>query len=255
MTGTNGDQRTIQSAVNTFDIVEVVAERNRPTLTDICEDVDLSPGTVYSYLVTLRSKGYLTVDDGEYELGLRFVRLGKQSRESELTAIARPILDRIAKETSELVLLHVEQHGRSVIVEKAVGEAGVETTGDVGEFLPMHSNAGGKSMLAHLDDERVREILDRHGLPRMTDTTITQEADLFAELEGIREQGYAFNDAEDVENLFAVGVPIVADDDVLGAITVATPKHRMGREELVDEVASVIRGAANEIELRLTYDS
>jgi DNA-binding IclR family transcriptional regulator len=255
MTGTDGDQRRIQSAINVFDIVETVAERERPTLTDVCEDVDRSPGTVYSYLVTLESLGYLTSEDGEYELGLRFVRLGRECRESELTAVARPSLDRIAAETGELALLHVEQQGRSVIVEKAVGENGVETKGDVGEFLPMHTNAGGKAILAHMDADRVAAVVDRHGLPAVTDNTITDEAVLFDELDAIREQGYAFNDAEDVERLHAIGVPILVADAVVGAITVATPKHRMQRAELVDDVASLVKGATNEIELRLTYDS
>ncbi len=53
-----------------------------------------------------------------------------------------------------------------------------------------------KAILSAFPDERVRDIVDRHGLPAKTPQTITDPDALFEELATIRERGFALNREE-----------------------------------------------------------
>jgi IclR family acetate operon transcriptional repressor len=68
----------------------------------------------------------------------------------------------------------------------------------------MHSSAVGKSMLATLDEQHVRGILDRVGMPRKTAATITDPDELLRDLGEVAQQGYALDDEEDVDGVFCV---------------------------------------------------
>jgi DNA-binding IclR family transcriptional regulator len=118
----------------------------------------------------------------------------------------------------------------------------------------LHCTALGKAILAYLPEERVREIIDTHGLPERTDATITDEEELFDELEGIRDRGYARDMEERVAGLLCVAAPIRnLDGDPLGAISVSGPTSRMKGERFDEEVPEELTSTANVIELNLNY--
>jgi DNA-binding IclR family transcriptional regulator len=109
--------------------------------------------------------------------------------------------------------------------------------------------------MASLPDERVDEIIATHGLEESTQHTITDEAELREELASIREKGFAFCMGEHLENLWAVGAPIILDDgSVLGSIGIAGPVHRMKQEWFQEETPDHLLGKINELELKLAYE-
>jgi DNA-binding IclR family transcriptional regulator len=117
----------------------------------------------------------------------------------------------------------------------------------------MHCNSGGKAILAHLPESAVRDVVDAHGLPRRTDRTITDPDRLFDELDRIRERGYALNRSEDLAGIHAVGVPLLVDGEVQGALSVAGPAHRLSQERCEGAVLDRLRAATDEIDLTLAY--
>ncbi|WP_197409784.1 IclR family transcriptional regulator, partial [Haloferax profundi] len=113
--------------------------------------------------------------------------------------------------------------------------------------------ASGKAILAFLPEERVLEIIDERGLEPRTENTITEREELFEELSQIRDQGYANAIEESVKGMRAVAAPIMLEDSVAGSISLAGPANRFVGERFEDEVPKLIKGVANEIELKLTY--
>ena len=113
----------------------------------------------------------------------------------------------------------------------------------------MHHNSGGKAIIAHLPESEVLDIVDTHGLPSQTDNTITDPDRLLTELETIREQGYALNRSEDLEGVHAVGVPLIVNGEVQGALSVAGPAHRMTNERCEGAVLDRLQAATNDIDL------
>jgi len=109
-------------------------------------------------------------------------------------------------------------------------------------------------VLAHLPEARVDDIVERHGLPVLTENTITDCQALREELAEIRETGIAFDDEERLDGLRSVGAAITSEDgDVLGAVSVAGPTSRLREERFREELPAVVRSAVNVIDLNVTY--
>lgn len=244
----------VKSVVRMFEIVKVLQEMNGATVTAIVERVELSKSTVYNHLATLERLEYVVRRKDEYHLSFRFLDHGGHALSQDpRLRIVEPKIREIAAETDELCQFVIEEHGRGVIIFRETGESAVETRIRLGSRLYLHHTTAGKAILSQLPEERVEDILERHGLPGKTAKTITDPAVLHDELDRIEERGYASDKEEHIKGLHAVGVPVLDDDGVFGAISVAGPSHRMGSESQEREIADLILGIANEVELNISF--
>lgn len=254
---TKGNQgRKVKTTGTVFGIVEALRTLDGARIHDVAEYLDLADSTVHSHLTTLESEEFVVKeDDGTYRLGLKFLDLGTFAKgaHAEISEVVSPVLGQLANSTGEVVWYIVEEHGKGVYVDVAMGENAVPARCRIGTRRYLHTISAGKAMLANLPTERVDEILDRHGLEQVTDSTITDPDRLQEELESVRERGYAYNDEESIHRLRSVGAPIVVDSEVLGAISVSGPKDRMRGSWFREEVPSEILAGVNEIELKLKH--
>jgi DNA-binding IclR family transcriptional regulator len=108
-------------------------------------------------------------------------------------------------------------------------------------------------MLAHMSDERVEEILDRHGLPDQTSKSITSRDALYERLEKVKERGYAYNRGEEVPDVYAIGAPILEDEQIRAGISIAGPAARFQDDSYDERMRNTIIEAASTIELNLKY--
>jgi DNA-binding IclR family transcriptional regulator len=90
-------------------------------------------------------------------------------------------------------------------------------------------------------------------LPAATEHTITDREALFEELEEIRDRGYAIGNNEAVDGLSSVAAAVESSQTVFGAVTVVGPTHRFGRARLREDLPETVLGAANALELNITY--
>jgi DNA-binding IclR family transcriptional regulator len=255
MEGDDADDGLIRAVDTTLRIVEALNESGTGGVTDLARRLGLPKSTVYNHLDTLNRRGYVVRTDGEYRLACRFLELGSMTRDRRLVyRIAREEVTALAEETGELSGLIVEEHCCGVFLHRAKGEQAVRVDTHVGKRIYLHGAALGKAMLAFLPTERVRKVVDRRGLPPLTDNTITDEERLHEELADVREAGVAFDDEERIDGLRSVAVPLrTGDDDVLGAISVAGPTSRMRGERFRSELPNRLKSAANVVELNITY--
>jgi len=249
------EKREIKTTSSAFGIIESIAELDEPTLSHLAEESDLVKSTVHTHLKTLIRTGYVIKHEKSYSLSYKFLDLGMDKRESNpLVKTAQPVIRQVAEETEEVIWLYVEENGYAVAVDNAKGPRGVQIIGRTGSRKQMHNTSGGKAILAHLPDERIEAIIDQHGLKKTTENTITDREKLFSELEEIQEQGSAFNDEEEVEGIRAVGVPIVTKTEVQGALSASGPFNRLRGSRFREELPKILSGAANEIELKLSFE-
>ena len=247
--------RTIKSAVRTFDILESLRDLESATFTELSEELDISDSTLYDYLQTLVYMGYVVKDSGSYRLALQFFDFGIRARDQfQVHEKAREPLKTVAAESGAAVWLMVEEAGKAVYLAREMGEQSIETHERLGKHEYMHCLASGKAMLAFAPEEHVDDVVGRYGLPKRTHESITTRAELEAELETIREQGYAMNEHEAAEGVSAVAAPIVANDNVFGAVALAEPVARMRNDAHRERMIELVTTATNEIELKLTYE-
>jgi len=244
----------VEAIETTLSILSVLQEEEGAGVTEIANSIGRSKGTVYNHLSTLRQHDYVVKDDDVYQLGFRFIEVSyRAKRRLKILDIIREQIDKIARETGEMALFQIEEHGFGVCLEKALGENAVQTPVHVGYRTTLHDTAVGKAILAHLPEERVADIVERHGLPHKTEQTITDCEDLYAELERIRERGYATNASETITGLVGIGAPLHnQNNEVIGGISVIGPKSRLNEDDRRKSLAGVIRRSINVIEINST---
>jgi DNA-binding IclR family transcriptional regulator len=246
--------RNVLKSVDTvFEMVEHLKSTGGRTVTELAADLDMPKSTVQVYLNTLYRHNFVVKNDGKYEIGLRFLEYGIYAlRSVTIYPEVRSKVEELAESTGELAACFVEEEGDAVYIYGVEGERSIRTDLSIGDRTELHCTASGKAIMAHLPEERVREIVDR-GLQRRTENTITDPDELRDELERIREQGYAYSMQESVEGMRAVAAPILLDGRIVGSISLAGPANRFVGDRFETEIPDMVRGAANELELKLTY--
>lgn len=240
--------------------MEALRKSGEATIAELSEMVDLSPGTIHTHLATLQSEGFVTQNEGKYQLGYQLLTLGEYVRNhTELFRAGKEVADQVADETGESTHLVIESGGSEVVLYESFGERAVGTDfyvrnrEDPERYL--HCSAAGKAILAHLPEERVDEIIEQNGLARVTQNTITDRDELQSELEEIREKGFALNDSEQVMGIRAVAAPIHKEttdtSTVSGAISISAPLSRLQSDRFEEEYPDKMRNAANIIEVNL----
>src|SRR5690606_15655032 len=101
-----------------------------------------------------------------------------------------------------------------------------------GSSVPLHASASGKLFLAHMPKRSRERFVRQSPLVRHTQKTLTEPRALAAELERIREQGYATDDEEYLAGICCLAVPVHdADGRVVAALAMHSPVPRLALAE------------------------
>jgi DNA-binding IclR family transcriptional regulator len=114
----------------------------------------------------------------------------------------------------------------------------------VGKRMDMHTTGIGKAMLAYLPKAEVDMIVEKRGLARHNENTISNLRRLHEELDYVVKMGYALDNEEDELGVRCLGVPILGPDGrPLAAISVAGSAEEIPFENL-PHLANDLRHAA-----------
>jgi DNA-binding IclR family transcriptional regulator len=234
----------------TLDILEILKSRESGyTLADLTRSVALPKATVYRILATLERRGYLDRShDSGYRLSAKMFDLQRQdSLEQTLSRAAQPVIERLVAAYKETVNLGMLNAGEVVVINTVESPLGVRMSSKIGNRRHLHTTALGKCFLAGLPDKEVSRLIRLKGLPRLTANTIVTKGGLLAELEHVRNQGYAMDDQENELDGRCIGAPIqAADGRVLAAVSISGPVFRMDMK-LAKSLAPPLKAACAEI--------
>jgi DNA-binding IclR family transcriptional regulator len=242
----------IETGQRMLAVIETLAMEGGAGVTTVADRVDIAKSTAHAHLQTLHEQRYVAKRDEKYYVGLRFLKVGQDAKRPwDEHEFIKQKVEALAEETQLRAQFLIAEHGEAVYVYRSTGRHSVPTDSRVGVRMPLHSTGAGKAILAFWPDELVDEVIDRHGLEKLTDETIDSRTELNHELKQIRDQGYALNDGESWAGVQAIGAPVTTPDgDVLGGLSVSGSAHRFKPEDVTD----LVMGAANEIELNLRYE-
>lgn len=252
----NDSPRTLKTVETTVDVIRELKRQNGATVTELAAELELSKGGVYNHLATLRDQRLVIQNGNQYNLSLHFAALGEYVKgNSNLYQAGYIETERIAEETGEYAHLMGREYGLGIHLHQAKGDSAVgKKYHDFNPQKPdyLHYTATGKAVLSQLTKEEVEEIIDRWGLPVMTENTITDRDELFDKLEKTRDRGYSINNQEEIIGIYAIGVPIWdPEDHVIGGISISGPVERIQGEETEEEFAKILTQAANVIRLEM----
>lgn len=249
------EPRTIDAVQTTLEIIERLQELDNAGVTELANELGLSKGTVHCHLATLIRNDYVTKDGEKYQLSLRYLDLAETVKDRlEIYDVIKTEVDDLAEESNNIAQFAMEEHGHAVYLYKARGKKDIQTASSIGKREHLHCISLGKAMLAHFPEERVDEIVERHGLPKYTDQTITTRDELIDELERVRDRGYAIDDEEVIEGLRCIAAPVKrADGSVLGAVSVSGPSTRMNGDAFEEDYPAMVKNSANVIEINAKF--
>ena len=219
-------QEANQSLSNALNILDLL----RLSLLDLgvremSRELGLAPSIVHRLLVTLRSKGYIEQDSSnhKYRIGRAMMHAGN------LFSLPRAVYDAVFEELNNLShqigmsgYLAV-MRSRQVIYVVSTPARFIPVNTSAGEVTHLHATAVGKILLSAFDPRPLEALVRSIELPRKTSNTITSPRALIREVNEVRRSGVAFCLAENVEEIFAIGIPLRnARGDIIAGMSLAT---------------------------------
>ena len=229
-------------------IVDALAEAPREhSLTQLANTLGWPKSTVHGVLSTLVQYRYVeqSAQTGRYRLGVRFFELGvKVGKMWDIRSVAMPHMQKLNAELGEMVQLGTEDHGEILYLEKLDSTHLIRIVSEIGGRLPIHCTGLGKAMLAYMPQAKRKRILREKGMPSYTPNTITSQAALERELDGIRERGFAIDDGEIMLGLRCVAAPIFdANGQVNYSLSVSCMQGNLEGDRLEKAARRVMRPA------------
>lgn len=227
-----GGSQRIQAIARASQLLDLISA-NEPEgvgIAELSRQSGLHKTTAFHILATLEDLGFVSRAEGsrKYRLGLKNLELGSMVRRHlPFRDLVYDSLLRLCSETRETVNLAQPLPDRLLIVECLEGNYGLRAAYYAGTRSYYHATSCGKAMLAHLPEQQRRHICEASPLIALTESTITDVAVLYGQLDEIR-QGQAALDFEENEvGAYCIGRPILdSANNVLGAISVSGLKNR-----------------------------
>jgi len=243
--------KPIQSIERAAAILRLLSGRRRLSLIELTGELGLPKGTVYGMLRTLVQVGFVEQDpeSGKYRIGATLLHLGSSYLDgNELRTRALNWSDWLAARSRESVRIGTMHNGQVLVVHHVFRPDDSPQALEVGTLLPAHASAMGKVLLAH-NPYLVTELSKKTQLARITSATITDPYQLSAELEEVRDRGWAAEIEELIAGEASCAAPIRDRRGAsVGAIAVSGPVERLcERGEPRAELVSYVREGARTI--------
>jgi DNA-binding IclR family transcriptional regulator len=224
---------------------------------DLCERTGLPKATVSRLTHTLTMLGYLSRSrDQRYTLGAGVLSLGYPLLASmPIRRIARPWLERLARQTGCTVNLAMRDRLRCVYVDSVAADPGNSYRPDIGSTLPLLVTAVGRALVLGASAAEQSSILNRLKLddpPRYR-----LDRPLFdRDREALRTRGHTTSEGEWRPEVHAVAVPLHQPLEPHGvAINCTLWAERGGGSRLTRDIAPAMLETARRIEVSCRRDS
>lgn len=225
-------------------ILEAVAAPGGPhRLTDVMAAAAVPKSSTFRILASLIEQGFVRSEgESRYGVGPRLRGLSALVSGGEPASIER-ILRELREATGQTVHLALHTGGTITYIRKLESDQPFRTASRIGMRMPLHTTAIGKSILARLPEDEVRELLSTAGMPRRTPQTLTTPEALEAELTTVRAQGFAVDDEENEPTIRCLGAAIPGPTGrPVGGVSITTVTFLVSRQE-IEAYAPALRAA------------
>lgn len=220
------------------------ADGNELTVAAIADRLGIHRSSASRFAATLAERGFLERNAGgdAYRLGPAMARLGLLAMvDRGLIASARPVMERLAVETGETVVLSALDGDQGVSIAQVNGSHLVGMRDWIGRRSPLDSSSDGKVFLAFASTG-----------PPGPHPVVREE------LDAIRRRGWATSEGEAEPGLNGVAAPIWdAEHRCVAALSLCGPAYRLAPEgfaviaerlgQAAAEVSATLGRAASEV--------
>ncbi|MFC3395731.1 DNA-binding transcriptional regulator KdgR [Brenneria rubrifaciens] len=247
---------SVSSVLKVFGILQALGEEREIGITELSQRVMMSKSTVYRFLQTMKSLGYVE-QEGEsekYSLTLKLFELGAKALQNvDLIRSADIQMRELSALTRETIHLGALDEDGIVYIHKIDSKYNLRMYSRIGRRNPLHSTAIGKVLLAWRDRDEVEQILSTIEFTRSTQHTLSTADALLAQLDLVRGLGYGEDNEEQEEGLRCIAVPVFDRFGVvIAGLSISFPTIRFS-EENKRAYAEMLHTAARNISERMGY--
>lgn len=239
---------SVSSVMKVFAILQALSEKKEIGVTELSQRIFMSKSTVYRFLQTMKSLGFVK-QDGEndnYSLSMALFELGSKALENQdLIKIANTEMRIIGEETKETVHLGMLDGDSIIYLHKIDSEYNLRMYSKIGRRRPIYCTALGKILTAWVPENELVNLMASTVYEKHTDNTITNFKDFLTQVEIVRKQGFA-EDNEEVElGLRCFAVPIYDRfGRIIAGLSLSLPTMRFDESDKMDLIAKLHARAA-----------
>jgi DNA-binding IclR family transcriptional regulator len=195
-----------------FQLLRTLAESRRHLgLTELAQQLGYSKSTTHGLVHALLREGALVqeLNGRKLFLGPTIMDLAFSTwNPLKMTEYAQSTINAIRDRIRETVFLGVLLQKRVLIMAVAEADEPLKISASPGTTIPLFAGAAAKIFMAGKSDDEIKSLIKDKGLPRYTSRSIISEKEYLAEIERVRNQGYAVDDEEYLTGIRAVAVPL-----------------------------------------------
>jgi IclR family acetate operon transcriptional repressor len=227
----------VQSLVRALTLVNRLADADEGvSLTELAQQVGLSPSTAHRLLTTLEQERFVHYDAERrlWSVGVQAFMTGNAFLKTRhIVALARPHMRALMEDSEETVNLAVEDQFAAVYLAQVECRQMMRAFARPGGRVPLHCSSVGKALLSAMPDSLLSKVLHRQGLPRVTVKTINTTSALREDLARSRERGYAVDDEEHAVGLRCIAAVIFNENaEPIAAVSLSGPMVRIPDERI-----------------------
>ncbi|QKJ87375.1 Transcriptional regulator [Paramixta manurensis] len=238
---------SVSSVLKVFGILQALGEERENGITELSQRVMMSKSTVYRFLQTMKTLGYVS-QEGEsekYALTLKLFELGARALQNvDLIRSADVQMRELSRLTRETIHLGALEEDSIVYIHKIDSLYNLRMYSRIGRRNPLHSTAIGKVLLAWRSQAEIKEILHEVTFTRSTSRTVGSTEELLPVLERVKTQGFGEDNEEQEEGLRCIAVPVFDRFGVvIAGLSISFPTIRFSEARKNDYVAMLHRAA------------
>jgi DNA-binding IclR family transcriptional regulator len=221
-------------------------------VSDIARQCNFSKSTVHRVLKLLEQSQFVVQDtiNRSYYISLLITKLASNAitTHMRLVTYAEAEMQRLAAISEETVTLDIMSGMQFLPLYEIPSQHNLRVTQESKRIGPLYTGlyagASVKVLLAQLDENRLKMLLDIIKIDPVTESTVTDKELLKAQVQDIRKKGYALSLGERVAGATCIAVPI--NNYILPvALSVVGPEIRL--QPRVKEVIAELKTSSDRI--------
>lgn len=243
-----GDDRLyVEALARGFRILEAFSQGPRPlSLSELAALSGIDKSGVQRMVHTLVQIGYLEKQSGGVMLGRKLLdRSFDYLRGNPIVQQAVPVLADLRRSIQERVDLSLFDDLTMHYVVRMQSKRETLFANLVGRRVPTFCTSGGRSVLSHLPDDQVMDILQRSDLRKLTPRTVVDIPEILAKIAEVRTSGYSVAIEQVMMGEVAVAAAVLdRNGSPIGAIHVSGSLADWAPEDFVARAGPLVTAAA-----------
>ena len=216
---------------------------------EIAAAVGLAVGTTHRLLAILEEDEFVArTEEGKYQLGLEMLRVSSAvTDKASIVDISRPYLEQLVRDCGETAILGLYSRARGEMMFALVVDSPNPLRYAINQhqWIPSYAAASGLAIVSFLSLGERHEILSSNVAP-LTSRTMTDTAQIAAEMDQVRRRGYAVSMGQRTEGAVGIAAPIFRKGgSVIGDVLLTIPEHRFDPADEDALALKVVKTAKN----------